>query len=277
MALFNIKPKLRKRVTSPKLAKSPRQRIKYTEQGKLLIAEVEQRKGLRWHPTTVREVVDLNLAAKALSVHDARYGVDDDDTSGFGDRVKSFAKKVAKSKVGKVVIKAHVAPLKIAHKITHAKNSPIRKAEMALQKYVGKALPFTKPFIAVHTKLAGGVHAGMEAAFKGKSVTKAVKAAGKKLKPTAADAAALAAAASAAGGAKLAAGAAGAVKAALPSKAELSALAEARRKTLAAGIAKAVAKAPPAAKAAVKSKLVTNAKSWVVVSPTTGIKYTFQL
>jgi len=170
------------------MAKKPRRRIRYITQGRSLIAQVEQRSGFRWLPTNVREVIDLDRAAAAMRVYDQRKGsstsgIYDDftggfvefedstagagiydgpslyaDTSGFGDRFKRFAKKIAKSKVGKIIKKVHVMPLKIAHKITHGKNSPIRKAEMALQRYVGKALPFTKPFIKVHNQLAKQTH-----------------------------------------------------------------------------------------------------------------------
>lgn len=63
-------------------------------------------------------------------------------------------------KIGKVI----AAPIAIAHKITHGKKSPIRKLEMKLQKVVGKALPFTKPFIQAHNKISGGVYTAMEKA-----------------------------------------------------------------------------------------------------------------
>lgn len=69
-----------------------------------------------------------------------------------------FLKKL--KKVGKVI----AAPITIAHKITHGKKSPIRKLEMKLQKVVGKALPFTKPFIQAHNKISGGVYKAMEKA-----------------------------------------------------------------------------------------------------------------
>ncbi len=164
----------------------PKRRIRYITHGRSLIAQVEQRSGFRWLPTNVREIVDLDRAAEAMRIYDQRKGsstsgIYDDftggvveftdstagiydgptlyaDTSGFGDRFKRFAKKIAKSKVGKIVKVVHVAPLKWAHKITHGKNSPIRKAELALQKQIGKALPFTKPFIKVHNQLASKTH-----------------------------------------------------------------------------------------------------------------------
>jgi hypothetical protein len=68
-----------------------------------------------------------------------------------------FGKKLKKG-----LKKATLGPLKVAHKITHGKNSPIRKAELALQKTVGKALPFTKPFIKVHNTFASKVHKVVE-------------------------------------------------------------------------------------------------------------------
>ena len=62
----------------------------------------------------------------------------------FGKRLK---------KVGKFIKKAHVQPLRWAHKVTHT--GPIKKLETAVQNAVGKALPITKPFINFHNKVSG--------------------------------------------------------------------------------------------------------------------------
>jgi hypothetical protein len=71
-----------------------------------------------------------------------------------------FLKKL--KKVGKVIKKVHTAPLKLVHKVTHGKKSPIRKLELAAQKVVGKALPFTKPFINAHNKVSNQTYKVME-------------------------------------------------------------------------------------------------------------------
>jgi hypothetical protein len=242
---------------------TPKRRIRYITQGRELIAQVEQRTGLlgKWLPTNVQEVINLDRAAEAMRIFDARKGshtsgIYDDftggyiefsdstagiydadvlyaDTSGFGDRFKRFAKKIAKSKVGKAIKKVHVAPLKIAHKITHGKNSPIRKAELALQKTVTKALPFTKPFINVHNQLASKVH---------KTVDKAT-------------------------GTKT-----------LPAKAnpkDVAALIETTRRVQASAISNILKKAPAAHKEAIKKTLIQKATAYTVKSPQTGITYSF--
>lgn len=71
-------------------------------------------------------------------------------------------RKKRRQKFRKVAKGVTLAPLKVVHKITHGKNSPIRKAELALQKVVGKALPFTKPLIEAHNKISTGIYKGME-------------------------------------------------------------------------------------------------------------------
>ncbi|HEY3493040.1 MAG TPA: hypothetical protein VGK73_00065 [Polyangiaceae bacterium] len=88
---------------------------------------------------------------------------DDDDVelAGFFKKLKKAAKKV-----GKVAL----APVKIAHKITHT--GPIGKLHKQVQNTVAKALPFTKPFIKVHNSLAAPVHKAIE----GKKVKQAVTA-----------------------------------------------------------------------------------------------------
>ena len=58
----------------------------------------------------------------------------------------SWFKKAAR-KVGRGV----VAPVKLAHKITH--KGPIGALEKKVQKVVGNALPFTKPFIKIHNSV----------------------------------------------------------------------------------------------------------------------------
>lgn len=287
-----LRGKFKKRASSAasssSSAKPTKKRIRWIDAPNKVVAQVEERRGLRWVPTGQREEVDLGVAAKAMAIYDQRNGnTAGDDTAGFGDRLKRFAKRVAKSKVGKVVIKAHTAPLKAIHKITHHKNSPIRKAEMALQKYVGKALPFTRPFIKVHNKLSGGVHDVVKAAGDNKSIKKALKKGGKKVKPSAkdlntlADAASSAAGGAAAGGKLLPAGVTNAAKAAAaaakPTGKELAELAEERRKVLANGIATALKKVPAGEREAVRKELIRQSTSWAVVSPKTGIKYQFQL
>jgi hypothetical protein len=72
--------------------------------------------------------------------------------------------RLLSGKVRKKLKKAVFAPLTVAHKITHGKNSPIRKAELGLQKVVGKALPFTKPFIKAHNAIADKQYKAMEKA-----------------------------------------------------------------------------------------------------------------
>lgn len=253
--------------------KVPKRRIRWIDRPGKLVAQVEEKRGLRWLPTEVVEEIDLRVAAAAMAIHDRRNGnTAGDDTAGFGDRLKRFAKRVAKSKVGKVIVKAHTAPLKIAHKITHGKNSPIRKAELALQKYVGKALPFTQPFIAVHNKLAGGVHKTVDTISSGGSAKKALKAGAKKAKPSTKDVGTLVAAGASAAGGNLAlpAGAA-------PTAKELAALVEERRKTLATGISKALEKVPKADRETVRKELVRQSTAWIVFSPRTGIKHQLQI
>lgn len=62
--------------------------------------------------------------------------------------------RLLKGRVRKRLKKAFLGPAILLHKVTHGKNSPIRKIELKLQKVVGKALPFTKPFIQAHNKIA---------------------------------------------------------------------------------------------------------------------------
>lgn len=65
-------------------------------------------------------------------------------------------------RIKKRLFKATLGPLALAHKITHSKNSPIRKAELKLQGFVGKVLPFTKPFIKAHNMIADKFYEGLE-------------------------------------------------------------------------------------------------------------------
>jgi hypothetical protein len=69
-------------------------------------------------------------------------------------------------KAGAKLKKGLLAPFKAVHKVTHHPKSPIRKAELALQKAVGKALPFTKPFINAHNKISAPVHKALSKASK---------------------------------------------------------------------------------------------------------------
>jgi hypothetical protein len=104
---------------------------------------------------------------------------------------------VLSGKAGAKLKKGFTAPLKLINTITHSKKSPIRKAELALQKGVKKVLPFTKPFIDAHNKLAAGtqkvikkatnakgakVNLKAAAAIAAKAKTPKAKAAAKKLK-----------------------------------------------------------------------------------------------
>lgn len=91
--------------------------------------------------------------AGALEDEEGLAGEEDDiELAGFLKKLKKAAKKV-----GKVALK----PVQIAHKYTH-QVGPIAKMEKAVQNAVGKALPFTKPFIKVHNSLAAPVHKAIE-------------------------------------------------------------------------------------------------------------------
>jgi hypothetical protein len=80
------------------------------------------------------------------------------ETAGaFGRRLRRKFKKV-----GIVLKKAHTVPFRAIHKVTHGKRSPIRKLEEKLQGIVGKALPFTKPFIAAHNKVSNQTYKVLE-------------------------------------------------------------------------------------------------------------------
>ena len=135
-----------------------KRRIRYVEQPGVLLAIVQEKHGLFGQFKDTGEVhrIDMRRVEKAVKAVDEKNGntAGWDDTAGFGDRLKRAARKIAKSKVGRVVVKAHTAPLKWANKVTHGKHSPIRKAEMAVQRAVVKTLPFTKPFVDFHNKAA---------------------------------------------------------------------------------------------------------------------------
>lgn len=83
-----------------------------------------------------------------------------DELGGFLSKLKKAAKKV-----GKVALK----PLQVAHQITH--KGPLGKLEKKVQDAVGKALPFTKPFIRVHNSLASPVHKAIETGSIKKALT----------------------------------------------------------------------------------------------------------
>lgn len=295
--------------------KQPKRRVRFVERAGKMVAQVDELRGLRWVPTEVIEEVDLkdvarceraaqlvnrgkltrpqaaNLLRRAraadtgmgdastpfghfanvtagdavtpfghfqdVSAGDAAtpFGhfqdvsagdfmvldATDADTAGFWKKVKKTAKKIGKNKVVKVIAKAHTVPLKAAHKITHGKNSPIRKAELAMQRTVTKNLPITKPFIAVHNKLAGAT----DKVITGKKTGK---------KPSLKE-----------------------LKDALPSKADIAKLAETNRVVKANAIASALRKVPKAQQAEAREALLRKAKSWIVISPTTGITHSFTL
>lgn len=140
-----------------------RKRIRYISTPGALTAVVEVRPSVfaAWRPTGERTTIDLARAARALAILDKRNGntagdggygdLSLGDTAGFGDRLKRFAKKVARNKVIRATV---IKPAKFLHKVTHGKNSPIRKMEMQVQKFVAKALPITKPFINFHNNIA---------------------------------------------------------------------------------------------------------------------------
>lgn len=67
-----------------------------------------------------------------------------------------------RKRIKKRLFKATLGPLALAHKVTHGKHSPIRKAELKLQGVVGKILPFTKPFIKFHNMVSDKVYKGLE-------------------------------------------------------------------------------------------------------------------
>jgi hypothetical protein len=88
----------------------------------------------------------------------------EDELAGFADKLKKAAKKV-----GKGALK----PLKAVHKVTH--KGVLGKMERQLQEQVGKYLPITKPFIALHKKIASPIHKALEgkkikAAFTAKAI-----------------------------------------------------------------------------------------------------------
>lgn len=62
-------------------------------------------------------------------------------------------------------VKAAVDPrtvVRMADKATHGKHSPIRALEEGAQRGLGKYMPITKPFIAIHKGLAAKTHESME-------------------------------------------------------------------------------------------------------------------
>jgi hypothetical protein len=281
-------------------AKAPKRRIRFIERAGKMVAQVDELRGLKWIPTEVIEEVDLHqvarceraaqlvnagrlsrpMAARMLRAADtgmapaaspfghfanvpsgngdgetagdfmmldtgavdfAILDATDADTAGFWKKVKKAAKKIGKNKVVRVIAKAHTVPLKAAHKITHGKNSPIRKAELAMQRTITKNLPITKPFIAVHNKLASAT----DKVITGKKTGK---------KPSIKE-----------------------LKDALPNRADIAKLAETNRVLKANAIASALKKVPKAQQAEAREVLVKKAKSWVVISPATGITHSFQL
>jgi len=240
------------------------QRIRYVESPGTLTAIHEKRSFWGgWKPTGIREHIDMKRAEAAMREVDKRtgntagYAGGYDDTAGFGDRLKKFGKKLAKNKVTKVIIKAHTAPLKAVHKVTHGKNSPIRKLEMKIQGAVTKALPFTKPFIDFHnkvgSKLTNATLAKVGIAPKEKGAVK--------------------------GAARAAFNAAkeqGAKQAGIDPKALKRSIAEEKRKLMAKEIVKATKSLPPAKRKAAQKALVTRAKQFVVQAPS-GTTYRFNM
>src|SRR5688572_22608288 len=75
-----------------------KQRIRYIDTPTELVAVVQKRGWAgKWKDTPVREIVNKKQALRALRVQEANTtgntaGVDFDDTAGFGDRFKKFAK-----------------------------------------------------------------------------------------------------------------------------------------------------------------------------------------
>ena len=96
----------------------------------------------------------------------------DADTLAGDELGASFLQKL--KKVGKKAGKGALKPLQFAHKITH--KGPLGKLERKVQDIVGKALPFTKPFIQLHNSVASPVHKAIETGKIKKALTaKAIK------------------------------------------------------------------------------------------------------
>lgn len=79
---------------------------------------------------------------------------------------KRFRRRFKKSIFGKIIL----GPVLIANKITHT--GPLAKLHDKVQKWVGKALPFTKPFIAIHNKFASATQKALGAKGLKKAKTK---------------------------------------------------------------------------------------------------------
>ena len=92
----------------------------------------------------------------ATLVHNGRRYHEEVELGWFGSsrarKAKKRLKKFAKSKTGRVVT---FVP-RMAHAVVKSKQ--LAQMESAVQGAVGKYLPFTKPFIAVHNKIAGKTH-----------------------------------------------------------------------------------------------------------------------
>src|SRR5689334_20659936 len=110
--------------------------------GDLIIATVENSQGQRF----------------TAHVNAADLAGDPELGSWFSRKFRKFKHSIA----GKILL----GPVLIAHKITHS--GPIEKLHKKIQAMVGKALPFTKPFIRIHNSLASPVHKLIE----GKKVEK---------------------------------------------------------------------------------------------------------
>lgn len=92
----------------------------------------------------------------ATLLHNGRRYQDTVELGWFGSKAvrktKKGVKKFAKTKAGRVVT---FVP-RMAHKV--AKSKQLEQMHKAVQGAVGKYLPITKPFIAVHNKIAGKTH-----------------------------------------------------------------------------------------------------------------------
>lgn len=134
------------------------QRIRYIERPGMTIAVVQERRGLTWVDTPLHFAIDHKRAKRAMEIMEARDGRVD-DTSGFGDRFKRFVRRVAKKKAFKIITAPVTYPAKLAHKVTHT--GPLGKLHDQVQAAVGRALPFTKPFIKFHNRAANATQKAM--------------------------------------------------------------------------------------------------------------------
>lgn len=140
---------------------------------------VEPRTGRRFVCSLPTELGALEDELDVLISEEELSGLAGDDVD---VELGAFLKKLKKGlkKVAKVAVK----PLQVAHKITHGKNSPIRKLELKVQKAVAKHLPVAKPFISIHNSLAAPVHKAIEGKkIKAKVTAKAIADVTKNLPP----------------------------------------------------------------------------------------------